>query len=126
MRSVFAASSKEDLSSICAALAHQFSLPPFRMTRQSEHLATAASQGESLGFTVTEYFGFISSDEAERIGPPDFWNLAWRASAGEEFNFQVVFNRDPEVVSRQKARGLKQRLRPIFEVLRLHGDPPAV
>ena len=126
MRSLFPASSSKNLASVCAALAAEFSLPPFRTTRQSEHLATAASQGESLGFSVTEYFGYSSWDEAERIGPPDFWNLAWRASVGEEFNFQVVFDRDPDVVSRQKARRLKQRLRPIFDALRLHGDPPTV
>ena len=122
MRSVYAASSKDDLESVCAALADRFSLPPFRTTRRSEHLATATSEGDSLGFTVTEYFGFVSSDEAKGIGPPDFWNLAWRAAVGDEFNYQVVFDRDPEAVSRQKARRLKQRLRPIFETLRLHGD----
>jgi len=104
----------------------RFELPQFETTRRSQHLAAAASSTGAYAFTVIEYFGFVPLDEAERLGPPDYWDLAWRAAVGRRFNFQITFDRDESRVSRQKARRMKQHLRTVFDHVRLHGDARVV
>ena len=76
-----------------------------------------------MTLVVTRFSGTIDADQANRIGPPDFWNLAWRAAVGLEFNYQVVITHGP--VTRNQQRSIARKLRSVFQRVRMHGDPAA-
>jgi hypothetical protein len=117
---LYPAISGERLPAICQKLAAAFDLPPFRKIHSSQHLETAHS-GEVLQITVTEFIVPVTSDQAAQIGPPDHWNLAWRAAVGLRFNYQVAIARG--TVTRSQQRSIARRLRSVFTEIRLHGDP---
>lgn len=119
MNVLYPAVSAEPLDLVCERLAAALELPPFQKIRSSQYLETAQS-GDPFQITVTEYFGSVTSDQAEQIGPPDYWNLAWRAAVGLRFNYQVAMTR--EAVTRSRRRTIAQRLRSVFSEVRLHGD----
>jgi hypothetical protein len=89
MNVLYPAISTEKLPTICEKLAAMFDLPPFRKIRSSQYLETAQT-GEVFQITVTEFIATVNSEQATQIGPPDHWNLSWRASVGFRFNYQVA------------------------------------
>jgi hypothetical protein len=120
MNVLYPAKSEETLSAICEKLETEFALPPFRTTRRSEYLETAQSAQGPFEITVTEYVGSVSSEQAMRIGPPDHWNLAWRAAVGLQFNYQLRIAHGP--VTRNQQRSIARKLRKVFTEIKLHGD----
>ena len=122
MNVLYPAISTESLPRICEKLAAAFDLPPFRRIHLSQYLETAQS-GEVFQITVTEFIAPVRSEQATQIGPPDHWNLAWRAAVGLRFNYQVAIGRG--AVTRSQQRSIARKLRSVFAEIRLHGDPVA-
>src|SRR5689334_9748394 len=122
MNALYPAISTQKLTTICEKLAAAFDLPPFRRIHSSQYLETAQS-GEVFQITVTEFIAPVRSEQAAQIGPPDHWNLAWRAAIGLRFNYQVAVARSQ--VTRSRQRTIARRLRSVFTEIRLPGDPVA-
>jgi hypothetical protein len=120
MNVLYPAISTERLPKICEKLAAAFDLPPFRKIHSSQYLETTQS-GEVFQITVTEFIAPVSSEQTAQIGPPDHWNLAWRAAVGLRFNYQVAIARG--AVTRSQQRSIARKLRSVFAEIRLHGDP---
>jgi hypothetical protein len=120
MNVLYPAISPERLPRVCEKLAAAFDLPTFQRTDSSQYLETARS-GEVFQITVTEFLAPVSSEQAAQIGPPDYWNLAWRAAVGLRFNYQVAIARG--AVTRSQQRSIAHKLRSVFAEIRLHGDP---
>jgi hypothetical protein len=90
VNALYPATSDEGLHDVCAKLAAAFDLPAFTLSHQSENLETATASSAGMTIAVTRFSGSIDAEEASLIGPPDYWNLAWRAAVGLEFNYQVA------------------------------------
>jgi hypothetical protein len=116
---MYAATSSDALDVVCAKLAAAFRLPPFKAIHRSEYLETAESN-DAMTFRVTEYLGAVDAARAARIGPPDYWNLAWRAAVGLNFNYQVWIMNKPAARNRQRV--IARKLRSIFQHIQMHGD----
>jgi hypothetical protein len=86
-------------------------------------LETATASSAEITIAVTRFTGSVDAEQASRIGPPDYWNLAWRAAVGLEFNYQVAITHGP--LTRNQQRSVARKLRSVFQRVRMHGDPPA-
>ena len=123
MQRLYPAISDEEIDAICRKLAAAFGLPPFAVSHRSEYLETAVASSGQITMTVTRFCGTVDAEQARRIGPPDYWNLAWRAAIGLEFNYQVAIARD--AVTRNQQRTISRKLRSVFAKVKMHGDPAA-
>ena len=116
----YPAASADSLTVVCEKLAAGFALPPFAVTRESEHVRSARSASGPFAIEVVEFLGHVSAEDAAKIDSPDQWNLAWRAEVGLEFNFQVSITRG--TVTRRQRERTARKLRLAFSEIRLHGD----
>jgi hypothetical protein len=123
MNVLYPATSEEELDSVCAKLAAAFALPAFALSHRSEYVETAVAATAAMTITVSRFLCAVDAEQASRIGPPDHWNVAWRAAVGLEFNYQVAIDRGP--VTRNQRRAIARKLRSVFQKVRLHGDPAA-
>jgi hypothetical protein len=127
MAFLYPAKSEERLHVVCEKLAIVFGLPPFQTTFRSEYFEKAQSAGGTFfGFidiTVIEYFGSVNSEQVKQIDPPYYWDLAWRAAVGLQFNYQVAIYRG--LMKRNHKRRIARKLRSVFTEIRLHGEPVA-
>ena len=123
LKALYPATSNEHLNGVCQKLAAAFDLPAFTLSHQSEHLETATASSAEITIAVTRFTGSIDAEQASRMGPPDFWNLAWRAAVGLEFNYQVAITHGP--LTRNQQRSVARKLRSVFQRIRMHGDPAA-
>jgi len=123
LNALYPAISEQDLDAICRKLAAAFGLPPFALKHRSEYLETASASSGALAISVTRFCGTLDAEQASRIGPPDHWNLAWRAAVGLELNYQVAIARG--AVTRNQQRATARRLRGVFRKVQMHGDPGA-
>jgi hypothetical protein len=121
VNALYPAISDEDIDAICRKLAAAFGLPPFTLSHRSEYLETAVVTSGAMTITVTRFSGTVDAEHARRIGPPDHWNLAWRAAIGLEFNYQVAIALG--AVTRNQQRTIARRLRSVFGKVQMHGDP---
>jgi len=123
MNALYPARSDISLTEICERLVVVFELAPFKHLHRSDHLETAQAVSIVTPFqvAVTQYFYPVTLEDAERLGPPDYWNLAWRTAVGFFFNYQVRVSY--EAVTRNKRRKIARKLRSVFTEIRLHGEP---
>src|SRR2546422_372269 len=89
-----------------------------RLSHRSEYLETAVASSGAIAMTVTRFSGTVDAEQARRIGPPDHWNVAWRAAVGLEFNYQVAIARGP--ATRNQQRSIARKLRSVFQRVQLH------
>jgi hypothetical protein len=120
LNTLYPATSDDDLNALCAKLAAAFDLPAFTSRHRSEYLETSTASSGALTISVTRFLRSVDAEQARRIGPPDYWNLAWRAAVGLEFNYQVAIARGP--ATRNQQRVIARKLRSIFRKVRLHGE----
>jgi hypothetical protein len=123
VNALYPAISDEDTDAVGGKLAAAFGLPPFTLTHRSEYLETFVASSGAITMTVTHFLRAVDAEQARGIGPPDHWNLAWRAAIGLEFNYQVAIARG--VATRNQQRAVARKLRSVFRKVQMHGDPAA-
>lgn len=106
---------------MCSKLAATFDQPPFDVQRRSNHLEVAESVSAELSVRVVHYLVSVTAEQAAEIGPPDYWDLVWRTAVGIEYNYQLAITRGP--VTRNQQRRFACKLRSVFALVKMHGDP---
>ena len=122
MQRLYAARSSEHLDAICAKLAKALHMPGFERHIESRYICSATSDATVYALELKEFLEDVDEDTAKRIGPPHFWDLAWRAQIGFNFNYQITLQWAADGLSRSHARRIRLRLREVFEYVHFHGE----
>ncbi len=123
MRRLYPATSSEPFDIICRKLAAALSHAPFTVQRRSDHLEVAESTSGESSVRLVHYIGVVTAEQAATLGPPDYWDLAWRAAVGVQYNLQLGVSRGS--VTRNQQRRFSAKLRSVFTQVKLHGSPAA-
>lgn len=104
------------LNDVCDRLAASLCSSDFLVQdRQHSSLATKAVARDGLFIQVTEYLNYVNPEDVGSPDYPDYWDIAWRASVGQEYNYQVILQWNDDSFSRHQVRRLRTRLRCAFE-----------
>lgn len=122
MQKLYAAQSTEPLDVICGRIANTLHLPQFRNLAGNEYFCSAISDAAAYALEFKEFLQDVDEKAAARLGPLYFWDLAWRANIGFQFNYQITFRWTPEGLSRSQARRIRQVLRETPDGIQFHGE----